>query len=130
MKKTGLSRSRPKRKPLKRDWRSARAKVDGEGRCRVCKESWGLQTAHVIGREHDLDSRNGLVPNGDSNAYFVRPDRVIPLCGTCHTAYDRHEVEVLHVLTLDEQLQAVRDAGSVESMRRRTAPLAYRRSAA
>ncbi len=40
--------------------------------------------------------------------------------------YDRHEIDLLGSLTLEEQLQAVRDAGGIELARRLLAPLAYR----
>lgn len=138
MKKTPLRSSRPgqkrRRAKPRRDWSDARAKVDAEGACRLrrglssytCEGK--LEAAHIIGREHD--PLMGMVAGRDSKALWVRPVSILPLCSVHHGAYDRHEVDVLHVLSLDEQLTAVEDAGSVESMRRRTAPTAYQRSAA
>jgi hypothetical protein len=49
----------------------------------------------------------------------VVPDRIIPLCGpstdltTCHGKDHFNRLEKLELLTLDEQLQAVADAGGI-----------------
>lgn len=111
----------------KRDWTQARAKVEREGRCRYCKSREGtngeLQAAHVIGREHDRPPKHVL---GDRPAvWLVFEQRTVPLCPFCHDAYDAHEIDLLPVLTLEEQVQAVRDAGGLELARRRVAPCAY-----
>ena len=102
---------------MKRDWSAARAKVEAEGRCRACKRLGRVEAAHVIGRASD--ARTGALR-------VVHQDSVIPLCSTCHYEYDAHERDVLPLLTLDEQVQAVRDAGGLELARVRTAPLAYK----
>jgi hypothetical protein len=115
---------------VKRDWISARAKVEQEGGCRVCGTNRRVEAAHIIGREHDRDSRNGLVANRDPEAYFVRPDRIVPLCGpatdstTCHGKYDAHRLDLLPYLTREEEAQAVADVG-LENARMRLCPSAY-----
>ena len=91
----------------RRDWSAARDKVEAEGRCRVCKSaSHGLDSAHVIPRS--------LAP-AESN---MSADSIVPLCRICHTAFDAHEFSLLEHLTLDEQLAAVRAAGSLDRARR------------
>jgi hypothetical protein len=97
---------------MKRDWADARAKVDAEGSCRRCPTAFGVEAAHVIYRAHDVGS-------------WVNPDSIVPLCGpatssqTCHGLYDAHRLDLLPYLTLAEQVQAVQDAGGIESARRR-----------
>jgi hypothetical protein len=94
----------------RRDWTLAVAKVHGgEQRCRVCGTS-PVETAHVIGRARDLRS---------GNVIRVNPDAVIPLCREHHRAYDAYELDVLPVLTVSEQAQAVEDAGGIISALRR-----------
>lgn len=93
----------------KRDWTAARAKVEAEGKCRVCKTTSGLQAAHVVGRKHD--PKDGK----------VRPEDIIPLCLTCHAAYDARGLDILAYLTYEEQAAAVRLVG-LERARKRTAP--------
>lgn len=48
---------------------------------------------------------------------WVNPDSVIPLCNfagnNCHGAYDRHELSILAVLTLPEQVNSVEAAGGI-----------------
>ena len=93
---------------MRRDWSQARAKVDAEGRCRVCGDARDLQAAHVIGRVHD--PKNGK----------VRPDDVVPLCGDCHRRYDGRDLDLLPYLTHAEQAQAVAHVGLVGAYRRTT----------
>jgi len=91
----------------RRDWTEAREKVEAEGRCRVCKSaSHGLDSAHVIPRS---------IAPAESN---MSADSIVPLCRICHTAFDAHEFSLLEHLTLDEQLAAVRAAGSLDRARR------------
>lgn len=114
-----------KRSATRRDWTAARAKVEREGGCRCftvltpndCEGP--VEAAHVVGRKVDLSEREG-------NVVYVTEHRTVPLCRACHRAYDAHELDILPVLSLDEQLQAVADAGSIQSALRRTAPLVYR----
>jgi hypothetical protein len=116
---------------VKRDWKAAREKVDAEGCCRVCGEMWRVEAAHITGREHDRDSRNGLVWGRDPNALFVRPDRIVPLCGpatdttTCHGKQHAKRLDLLPYLTREEETQAVADVG-IERAHRLLAPSIYR----
>jgi hypothetical protein len=122
-------KSPPKQSQPRREWKWARAKVEAEGVCRMngrhgqCLGK--LEAAHIIGREHDypVPVIGGM---GAISHYEVQPFAVVPLCTKHHKAYDAHEVDLLPHLTLDEQMQAVKDAGGLELARRRTAPLAYR----
>lgn len=108
----------------KRIWDDARLKVDTEGACRRCGRGFPLETAHVLGREHDwrypVRLEEGWKP------YTVHPDRIIPLCRPCHGAQHRHEFDTLPLLDPPEQLQAVADAGGIEQARVRLAPSCYR----
>lgn len=125
---------------MKRDWTAAREKVEAEGRCRVCGgggiSRLVLEAAHIIGREHDNHPSIGGPEHIYGKATLpVMPVRIVPLCRHmrgrgCHPAYDAHELDLLPYLTVEEQAQAVLDAGGIELARRRTAPLAYRSEAA
>ena len=147
------------RQPMKRsqpdrDWRDARQKIDGTY-CRLCTEdNPNVEAAHVIGRENDRPkpcegchgTGGDAFDGGESGSMvcwsceglgsqkpdvlWVNPDSVIPLCRPHHTAYDHHEIDVLPVLTFEEQVQAVKDAGGLENARVRTCPTAYRKAAA
>jgi len=93
---------------MKRDWSEARAKVDAEGRCRVC--GWGeglvkLEAAHVISRaQGGTDDPRGIVP----------------LCWECHRAFDARRLDLLPFLMNDEQAYAVSLVGIVSAYRRLT----------
>jgi hypothetical protein len=125
-----------KRSQPKRDWTEARAKVEREGSCRLCGSTVDLEAAHLIGRKCDfyppMDSMDDWdeVPRLLRGLLTVRPGRIVPLCELCHGAYDRHEVDLLPVVDKREAAQAVLDAGSLESARRRLAPSQYRKQAA
>ncbi len=140
-----------------RDWRDARAKVDAEGKCRACGRpdtQVDLEAAHVSGRRFDehkacTTCRNtGTVTingklrtcgvckgRGHQKTLYVDPVRIIPLCGpesdprTCHGKEHAGTLELLPLLKLDEQLQAVKDFGGIENARVRLAPSAYRSAA-
>lgn len=103
-----------------RDWTDARAKVDEEGSCRICKRSAApghpLEAAHVLGREHDepkVSAHTGEI----LKALYVHPDRIVVLCGPfpegCHGDVDYNRVNLVHHLTIEEQIQAVKDAGGI-----------------
>lgn len=103
----GLKRSEPPR-----DWSLARAKVDEEGGCcRVCGAP-GAQAAHILGRKFDQPVSPG------ARTLLVLPDRIVPLCDEqigngCHASYDVHDLDLAPYLTVEEQAQAVLDAGSI-----------------
>lgn len=108
------------------DWRAAEHK---RGPCRVCGETYGVELAHVIGREFEEPTRPG------SSTYRVKAQRVVPLCGpstdpdTCHGKQHRHALDLLPHLHRDEQVQAVADVG-IEGARVRLLPSAYRNKVA
>lgn len=105
----------------KRDWILARAKVDHEGVCRVCRTSHRIEAAHVIGREHDRDAGLNYGRDAAGGKLLVNPDRIVPLCGpatdlsTCHGKYDAHRLDLLPYLHVTEVLQAVADCSSGRS---------------
>ena len=118
--------------PPDRFWDDARAKVDEEGCCRICKRPPApgrpIEAAHVLGREHDepMVSRS----TGEIlRVLYVDPNRIFPACGPspggCHGMAERKEINVLPYLTLEEELQAIRDAGSIEAARIRLEPVTH-----
>lgn len=121
-------RKSAKRSEPKRIWDDARAKVDLEGRCRVCGREGALEAAHIMGRKHDEPAHSG------TRDLYVNPLRIVPLCGTrdlnfgvgCHHFFDAHELDLLPYLAIEEQVKAVEDAGGIEPARKRLAPSAYR----
>lgn len=94
-----------------RDWANARAKVEREGRCRVCGSSEMLQAAHTVGRRHQ-DVKDG-------SKVLVKADAVVPLCLPCHEAYDARNLDLLPYVGLWEQVCAVEAAGGIELARKR-----------
>lgn len=108
----------------RRDWSDANEQKRAP--CRVCGHV-PVELAHTIGRKHD--ERRGSV-------LYVHPDSVVPLCVHHHRAHDLGRgalgdpFDLLPHLTLDEQLDAVRRAGGIESARRRLAPSCYRKDMA
>lgn len=98
--------------PKRRDWTEARAKVDREGRCRVCGRTWKVEAAHVIPRS--------VAPNGGEHA-----NAIVPLCGDyidesgkavkgCHSRYDDKSqgLDLRPYLTVEEYDAAIEAAGS------------------
>ncbi|MGH6644019.1 MAG: hypothetical protein ACRED3_15120 [Bradyrhizobium sp.] len=107
-----------------------------------------LEAAHVSGRRFDEPSicgvcdgrcrrRNGEVcgscrGTGQTKTLYVKPVRIIPLCGpvsdptSCHAKDHTGDIDVLPLLNIDEQLQAVTDFEGIENARVRLAPSAYR----
>jgi hypothetical protein len=94
---------------VKRDWKQARAKCDGEGECRVCGAPHP-EAAHSVGRAHDP-------PSGK-----VRPQDIIPLCGKCHREYDGRRLSILAHVTYDEQAAAVEHLGLLRALQRLDPP--------
>lgn len=91
-----------KRSQPSRDWRDANTLKRGP--CRICGTP-DAELAHLSARVHDPYTRPG------SKTRYVRPDSVIPLCSAHHRAFDAHELSVLPVLTLEEQVCVVSDLG-------------------
>jgi len=132
--RAGSRRRKPTQsKQPKRDWTDARAKVEHEHCCRICKKEAAsgrpLEAAHVLGREHDEPKVSGVTGEPLKELY-VHPDRIFPACGPfpggCHGDAEYRRINVLPFLTLEEQLQAVRDAGGIELARIRLAPVEHR----
>lgn len=120
-------RSSMKRSEPKREWALARTKVEEERCCRICKRTdKPLEAAHILGREHDEPM---VVGDRITKTLLVHPLRVIPACGPfpdgCHGDIDMKRINVLQYLTLDEQVQAVKDAGGIEAARIRLEPVNY-----
>jgi len=132
--KPGAAKARAERRSTskrstepKRDWSAARAKVEEEGCCRICEKTSDevkLEAAHVLGREHDEPRTPG------SKVLFVNPLRIIPACGPfpagCHGDIDHNRINLVHYLTLDEQIQAVKDAGGIAPAFMELAPVSHR----
>lgn len=113
--RTELKRTTVKRVQPKRDWGLALQKVEEEGQCRVCGTTEGLQAAHVTGRRHDPEVTG---PRG-GKVIVVLAESIVPLCGPfandCHGQYDRHELDLLPYLRVEEQAMAVTQAGGITS---------------
>ena len=75
-----------------RDWTKPRAKVDREGKCRVCRATGTLEAAHIIPRSLGGDEHE---------------DATLPLCRYDHTRFDEHQLDLLPYLTKAEQAHAV-----------------------
>lgn len=98
-----------------RDWSDV--DIDRDDPCRWCGETGRTERAHIAGRRFDRKLENGVRK--------VNPDSVLALCREHHRAYDHHELDLLPVLTLAEQVQAVIDLGGIEAARIRLAPSEY-----
>ena len=99
-----------------RNWTHARDKVLREGVCRVptC-EATNLDAAHIIGRTHDYTVP--LRVTFDEEVWApgkVWPYRIIPLCSEHHRLQHAGQLDILPLLTIEEQAQAVADAGGIE----------------
>lgn len=126
MRKTALQRKPMKRRPLRRDWSDALAKVEVEGECRGCRRSKKqlrvigrtLEAAHTIGRTYD---RRSSRPGFDR---YVHPAATVPLCGpppdtgTCHQLFDGHDLDLWSSLRDDEIGWAIERIGSGQARRR------------
>lgn len=94
--------------PSKRDWQPAWDKVVAEACCRAAPGCDGhLEPAHVVPRSQIA------VEAGDD------PRAIIPLCRRHHMQAHHGELEMLPLLTLDEQAYAVSLIG-IERVRRYT----------
>lgn len=136
----GLGQKKPR---LERDWTHAIEKRDNELGCRNCGGVLSIEAAHALGREHDFnppvrpyiaEMDLGLPPEkwAHPRRPTVHPDRIIPLCGpstssnTCHGLDHAGKLDKLRLLTLDEQIQAVADAGGIEQARSALIPRSQR----
>jgi hypothetical protein len=96
---------------MARDWKAMRKKVDAEdGLCRWCFGPHA-QAAHIIPRS--------LLPKGLGGE---DARNCVPLCEArgCHSSYDRHEIDILKVLTREEQAYAVELVGMQAAYRQVT----------
>lgn len=112
----------------KRDWAEAHAKLEAEGKCRVCKRSdVKLEKAHTIGRKHDRPRPCSCCDNGGrfyieggptgvrvsdvcpvcngsgvdpSGMLWVNPHDTVPLCGPATDAGTCHNAYDSHKLDL------------------------------
>ncbi len=82
-------------------WSTAREKVDA-GPCRACLATGHMDPAHTIPRS---------LGGGQS------ADSVIPLCRGCHDDQHAGYIELLPLLTRDEEVEAVRVLGIARAMR-------------
>lgn len=126
MRKSQLKRRPVKRRKIRRDWKDAQRKVTAEGKCRGCGRTAEhlklmgrtLEAAHTIGRTYDPKSD---VPRFDR---YVPPAAVIPLCGpptdtgTCHNAFDGHELNIWPKLNHEEAHWAIARIGEGQARRR------------
>jgi hypothetical protein len=112
-----------------RSWTQAREKFYLRGgRCQVCPNLRGrrVELAHVVGREHDYTAPVRM--DGEWWPGVVAPDRVVLLCGpatdttTCHGQQHGRVLDLLPYLTLEEQVQAVADAGGISQAYDRLVP--------
>lgn len=81
--------------------REQRIKALSEGTCRACG-SWTVDPAHVVSR-----AKGGC----------EHQDCTIPLCRLHHRSYDDGILDVLPLLTLDEQAHAVSHLGIMGALR-------------
>lgn len=88
-----------------RNWGPAIVKVQEEGRCRFGCTSTDLDPAHIVPRSRGGD---------------MDPLNIVPLCRQHHTAFDSGTLELLPVLTREEQAHAVGLIGVAEVYRRTT----------
>lgn len=91
----------------KRVWTAMREKCDTEGRCRYCGRP-NPEAAHII-------PRSRVKPGIGEDAR-----NCIPLDRPCHVAYDQGRLDILPVLTREEQAYAVELVGLYEAYRRTT----------
>jgi hypothetical protein len=120
-----------RRKPVERDWSAALAKVQHEGKCRVCgrerRRGAKLEAAHVLGRKYDQPEvqlcGDELGAPYATGKLWVNPYDVVPLCsafdGDCHGRYDRHEIDLWPYLQEHERSRAIELAGGLGPAERR-----------
>ena len=89
---------------MTRDWAEARRKVETEGCCRWCGRPGAIEAAHIIPR-----SRVRPGPGEDAR-------NIVPLCRDHHALFDSNRLDLLPVLTLEEQAYAVSLFGTYEAL--------------
>jgi hypothetical protein len=91
---------------MKRDWTAAWDKVREEGACRACGTTEGLDPAHIV-------PRSAAVKGTED------PRNIVPLCRHDHDAQHAGRLELLGLLTKEEQGYIAGLVG-IEEARRRT----------
>lgn len=104
-----------------RYWIDALEKVQREGVCRSCRSGYWLQFAHVIERKHD----QRMQMDDGSWITYVDPIDGIPLCQDCHRNYDARSLDILPLLTYEEQAAAVALVGITRAVHRMTGQREY-----
>lgn len=113
------------------DWEAARFKVIREGKCRYCKISRryaNLEAAHTIGRkdQDELQRHATYQPGRPLRVVrWVPPSAIVPLCAginsnSCHSLYDARKLDILDLITQEEQASAVAAVGIVRAVKRLT----------
>lgn len=93
---------------MKRNWEAAHAKIREEGACRACGTTQNLDACHVIPRSR-LTAQEGAED----------PRNIVPLCRRDHESQHSGRLELLGLLTLQEQGYIASLVG-IEEARRRT----------
>jgi predicted restriction endonuclease len=92
----------------KLNWGPAWDKVAEEGQCRNCASTQLVDPAH-------------LVPRSRLTKGVMDPLNIIPLCRLCHQQFDHGTgLDILPLLSLDEQSYIVGLVGIAEAFRRAT----------
>ncbi len=94
----------------KRDYGPARAKVDAEGMCRMCGAYDGVQAAHIVPRSRLVGGEGAEDPRN-----------IIPLCFRCHGQQHAGDLELLPLMTHEEQGYVASLVGITEALKRTTA---------
>jgi hypothetical protein len=94
---------------VKRDWRQAQSKKESEGCCRACGSTHNLEAAHIVPRSQVHASGGGEDPRN-----------IIILCTRCHVAQHAGRLELLPILTYEEQGYVASLVGLTEAIRRTT----------
>ena len=84
----------------KRNWAQMRDKCASEGRCRVCAVPQSikpLDAAHITARAQARAGRD----LGES------PHNCVPLCRSCHRAYDAGEFDISPYLSCEERVKSL-----------------------
>lgn len=90
---------------MKRNWAAAHEKLADEGKCRYCQRIGPLDPAHIV-------PRSRVRPGAGED-----PRNIVPLCRPHHLLYDGGSLDILPVLTREEQAYAVELVGLEEARR-------------